>query len=251
MVQLSEAKPFDIARFVFSLALLLFSGVVTCYSIVEQKTSMWKEVPGWASLLIFLFVLWLLGVMEGLQIALVELKRQNPDTYRQTHPAAYRLGQVAGQGDNIERFLMGRQVFVVCLVFFAAKLTTIHGRSETGETDFLFYVPAWVQAVFLETGLLACVVVVIVAQLMPQIVASLYPVQFLELVVMRPAYYACIGLELCGFTHFCWVLAAGMARLFRMKKEAGAVVVQETSTNNKIQEVVTVSSYTNDGVQLP
>ena len=44
MVQLSEAKPFDIARFVFSLALLLFSGVVTCYSIVEQKTSMWKEV---------------------------------------------------------------------------------------------------------------------------------------------------------------------------------------------------------------
>ena len=49
MVQLSEAKPFDIARFVFSLALLLFSGVVTCYSIVEQKTSMWKEVSwGWA-----------------------------------------------------------------------------------------------------------------------------------------------------------------------------------------------------------
>ena len=81
---------------------------------------------------------------------------------------------------------------------------------------------------FLETGLLACVVVVIVAQLMPQIVASLYPVQFLELVVMRPAYYACIGLELCGFTHFCWVLAAGMARLFRMKKEAGTVVVQVT-----------------------
>ena len=36
-------------------------------------------------------------------------------------------------------------MFVVCLVFFAAKLTTIHGRSETGETDFLFYVPAWVQ----------------------------------------------------------------------------------------------------------
>ena len=71
-------------------------------------------------------VLWLLGVMEGLQIALVELKRQNPDTYKQvlvlkqqtianitsreTHPAAYRLGQVAMQGDNIERFLMGRQV---------------------------------------------------------------------------------------------------------------------------------------------
>ena len=109
--------------------LLLFSGVVVCYSIVEQKTSMWKEVPGWASLLIFIFVLWLMWVMdgsdwsvryksapligqvmEGLQIALVELKRQNPETYKETYPRAYSLGQVASQGDNIEKFLMGRQV---------------------------------------------------------------------------------------------------------------------------------------------
>ena len=182
---------------------------------------MWKAVPGWASLLIFIFVLWCLGVMEGLQIALVELKKLNPEYYQTSHPTAFKLGQLACSGDNIERFLMGRQVFVVCSVFFAAKLTTIHGREEDG---FLFYVPPWVQATFLETGLLACVVVVIVAQLMPQIVASLYPVQFLELVVMRPAYYACIGLELCGFTHFCWVLAAGMAKVFRMRPEV--VLVQ-------------------------
>lgn len=179
MVKLSEAKPWDIARFIFSLGLLVFSGVVTCYAILEQKTSMWKAVPGWASLLIFIFVLWLLGVMEGLQIALVELKRQNPDTYKDQYPTAFKLGQKASQGDNIEKFLMGRQVFVVCLVFFAAKLTTIHSKTESG---FLFYVPDWVQAIFLETGLLACVVVVIIAQLMPQIVASLYPVQFLGII---------------------------------------------------------------------
>merc|ERR1712183_1080611 len=192
--------------------LLLFSGVVVCYSIVEQKTSMWKEVPGWASLLIFIFVLWCLGVMEGLQIALVELKKLNPEYYKTSHPTAYKLGQLACKGDNIERFLMGRQVSVVC----AAKLTTIHGRTEEG---FLFYVPPWVQAIFLETGLLACVVVVIVAQLMPQIVASIYPVQFLELLVMRPAYYACIALESTGLTHFCWVLAHCLAWVFRMKEE--------------------------------
>ena len=48
--------------------------------------------------------------MEGLQIALVELKRQNPETYKETYPTAYKLGQAASQGDNIEKFLMGRQV---------------------------------------------------------------------------------------------------------------------------------------------
>ena len=226
--------------------LLIFSGVVTCYSIVEQKTGMWKAVPGWASLLIFIFVLWLLGVMEGLQIALVELKRANPDTYKDIYPTAYKLGQVASRGDNTEKFLMGRQVFVVCLVFFAAKLTTIHGTTD----GFLFPVPDWVQAVFLETGLLACVVVVIVAQLMPQIVASLYPVQFMELVVMRPAYYACIALVFCGITRFCWVLAAGLAFIFRMKKEEGEVVLNlnKKSHSDGKNEPVRIA-YSNEVVQ--
>merc|ERR1712186_136297 len=121
---------------------------------------------------------------------------------------------------------MGRQVFVVCCVFFAAKLTTIHGRDDDG-SEFLFYVPDWVQAVFLETGLLACVVVVIVAQLMPLIVASIYPVQFLELLVMRPAYYACIILESTGLTHFCWVLAYLFSRVFRMKEEHFEIQLQD------------------------
>ena len=235
-----------------SAGLLLFSGVVVCYSILEQKTSMWKEVPGWASLLIFIFVLWCLGVMEGLQIALVELKRLNPEFYQNTHPTAYKLGQIASRGDNIEKFLMGRQVFVVCSVFFAAKLTTIHGRTEEG---FLFYVPAWVQAVFLETGLLACVVVVIVAQLMPQIVASIYPVQFLELLVMRPAYYACIVLESTGLTHFCWVLAYLFSRVFRMKEEHFEIQLQDeskTEKRNAANDNIKISSavYTNNAMEV-
>ena len=57
---------------------------------MEQKTGMWKEVPGWAGLIIFICVLWLLGVMEGLQIALVELKRANPESYKDIYPTAYR-----------------------------------------------------------------------------------------------------------------------------------------------------------------
>ena len=224
MVNVKEATIPDYLRFVFSLCLLIFSGVVTCYAILEQKTSMWKSVPGWASLLIFVLVLFLLGVMEGLQIALVELKRQKPESYKDSYPKAYKLGQYAMKGDNVERFLMGRQVFVVCLVFFAAKLTTIHGTSESG---FLFYVPDWVQALFLETGLLACVVVVIIAQLMPQIVASIYPTQFLELLGMWPAYWACIFLETSGVTHICWVLAWLLSRLFGMKEEISVDQVQK------------------------
>merc|ERR1712038_1507951 len=247
MVNLKESSLLDIVRYIFSLGLLLFSGVVVCYSILEQKTSMWKVIPDWASLLIFIFVLWCLGVMEGLQIALVELKKLNPETYKESHPTAYKLGQLACKGDNIERFLMGRQVFVVCSVFFAAKLTTIHGRDPDG---FLFYVPEWVQKVFLETGLLACVVVVIVAQLMPQIVASIYPVQFLELLVMRPAYWACIALETTGLTHFCWILAFLFSRVFRMKDEQFEIRVEGNDEKRNGNDNIKISSvgYNNEAM---
>ena len=90
---------------------------------------------------------------------------------------------------------MGRQMFVVFIVFFSAKLTTIH--SETGD-DFLFPIPDWFRSVFLETGLLACILVVILAQLMPQIVAAHFPVAFLEYTLCKYGYYACIFLEWTG-----------------------------------------------------
>ena len=125
----------------------------------------------------------------------MELKRQDPQTYRHSYPRAYKLGQAAQKSDNVEKFLMGRQMFVVFIVFFSAKLTTIHSESQA---DFLFPIPDWFRSVFLETGILACVLVVILAQLMPQIVAAHYPVAFLDFSIMKYGYYACIFLEWTG-----------------------------------------------------
>lgn len=73
----------------------------------------------------------------------------------------------------MERFLIGRQVIVASLVYFAAKLTTIY--IEEGE-QFLFHAPKWFRSIFLETGILGCIVLIIIAQLTPQIVAAKYPV---------------------------------------------------------------------------
>lgn len=210
MVALSEARCPDYPRFVYSALLLIFSCVVTFYAIIEQKTNFWHSVPGWAALLLFLLLLFWLGLMEGLQVALVELKRQDPQTYRHSHPRAYKLGQAAQKSDNVEKFLMGRQMFVVFIVFFSAKLTTIHSESQD---DFLFPIPDWFRSVFLETGILACVLVVVLAQLMPQIVAAHYPVAFLEFSIMKYGYYACIFLEWTGIVHITWVISHLLAWL--------------------------------------
>ena len=160
----------------------------------------------------------------------MELKRQDPQTYRHSHPRAYKLGQAASKSDNVEKFLMGRQMFVVFIVFFSAKLTTIHSESQD---DFLFPIPDWFRSVFLETGILACVLVVILAQLMPQIVAAHYPVAFLEFSIMKYGYYACIFLEwtgrveqrkqysteepFLGIVHITWVISHALAWLCGLK----------------------------------
>ena len=70
---------------------------------------------------------------------------------------------------------------------------------------------------------------------------------------MKPAYYACIGLEFCGFTHFCWVLAAGMAWIFRMKKEEGEITVLNGNKANGLHSngITIGKSYANEGVDLP
>lgn len=104
MVNLKKVSPWDHIRFVISTLILLFSLVVTAYAIIMQHTSFWKSVPGYVALIIFIVDLSILGIVEGLQIALVELKRQHPDAYRESHPQAYRLGQVAAHGDNVERY---------------------------------------------------------------------------------------------------------------------------------------------------
>jgi len=213
MVDVTKAKCLDYPKFVLSALLLIFSTVCTTYAIIEKKTSFWDVMPGWAALIVFLLCIFWLGVMEGLQVALVELKRVDARTYRESHPHAYKLGQMANRKDNVERFLMGRQMFVVFIVFFAAKLTTIHSKTDD---DFLFPIPDWFRSVFLETGILACVLLVIVAQLMPQIIAAKHPVAFLEFWIMRPGYYACIFLESTGITHITWVISYCLARICGM-----------------------------------
>jgi len=214
-VKLSEIKCLDYPRFLVSALLLIFSCVCTFYAIIEQKTGFWHSIPGWAALLLFFALLFWLGLMEGLQVALVELKRQNPETYRYSHPHAFKLGQVAAKSDNVEKFLMGRQMFVVFIVFFSAKLTTIH--SETGD-DFLFPIPDWFRSVFLETGLLG-ILVVVLAQLMPQIVAAHFPVAFLEFTLCKYGYYACIFLEWTGTVHITWVISACLAWMLGLKED--------------------------------
>jgi len=245
MVELRDSKPLDYVRYVFSFLLLIFSTVITFYAIIEGRTNFWSSVPGVAALFLFIFDMIILGIVEGLQIALVELKRQHPSTYKLSHPRAYELGKIAGSSDNTERFLMGRQVFVVFLVFFIAKLSAVN--LENLETDFLFPVPQWLYVSLLETGFLTCVIVVIIAQLMPQIIASKFPVHFLNLRIMYYAYWICVWVEMTGITHSCWVISHYIGKLAGMKSDGGELSAKsETDIPDDLKTIENVFNQSED-----
>ena len=100
---------------------------------------------------------------------------------------------------------------------------------------------------------------VVVAQLTPQIVASIYPVrstlatnpsqvQFMQLIVSMPAYWACIALETTGITHFTWVLSDLSSRLgIRNMKEEVVEINRNSVAMDVRRKGVQNSGYTQDG----
>ena len=111
MVKIADVGRLDQAKFVFSGLLLILSIALTFYAMLQQVTTFWKIVPGWATLILLLVLLFWLGVVEGLMLSLVELKKLGTDSYvKTTHPNVHSVMKTINKGDNLERFLMGRQV---------------------------------------------------------------------------------------------------------------------------------------------
>merc|ERR1719201_404707 len=157
---------------IFTLAALIF--ILVC--IFAEKSAL----PGNGLLLVFVFFLgvYLLALNEGLQIAIL-------------------------QGNRLQWWLGGRQFFVICSVFVVAQVTTFNDMkywpwaeqfwdtpvttplapnattvaAGTGDGE----IPNWFRVAVLQTGVLGALVVVIIGQLVPQLVAVPCPILFFSL----------------------------------------------------------------------
>lgn len=201
-------------RTVLSFCICLFSIIVVTVAFVHEKNLFWKQVPFPVQQIILVVDLLLLAALEGVQISLVVLKAFPAEAYRYTHPRSYRVGQIIFKGFNFEKFLMGRQILVVVCVFLAARLTT------QKDMDYLFggRIPSWFQAALMAPGFLGVAIVATFSQLTPQIVASAYPVEFLE---MMPGALGlckvCLWVEGSGIVHLNYKVADFFVWIFRIK----------------------------------
>eukprot|EP01083_Nonionella_stella_P033806 92504_1 len=196
----------DIIRLTFSILLLIFSIISVFHAIWTSTTTLPEETfPVWSQYVCLVIALFVLGVLEGLQISVVELAHKDPNNYRKHHPRAADLLEFENKGRNVERFLMGRQVLVVFTVFIAARITTFNG--------FWAEVPDTLIHSLMFSGFLGVILVVVLAQLTPQVLAAAYPVEFLNLFGMNIGFWACLIVEATGLVHAVWFLCVTVRKL--------------------------------------
>jgi len=200
----------DWVRYVFSTIITLTSIGIIFYSIGKN----YAALPGHPVMhyILLIFVIILLAYLEGLQIAILALERTSPSTFRHKNRAfvSHTLA-MDNNGHNVQRFLVGRQFFVVFVVFLCAQLTTYKDLAD----DFT-WMPEWLFVALIQTGLPGALIVLAFGQLMPQLIATTNPITFMNLPGTWSVIQLCLVFETFGVTHFSWVLSAFVRFVFTM-----------------------------------
>merc|ERR1719188_2785323 len=85
-------------------------------SFFDNNTTLSQKSP-WIAFFIFWPALYWLSMVEGGQASLVGLPPVDMQLYQKSHPKTYDIMKVVNKGDNLDRYLMGRQFLVLALVF--------------------------------------------------------------------------------------------------------------------------------------
>ena len=155
-------------KYLYSVALLLFSVTIVMTAIFTEQTNATDDmnVPPGVAFVVFWFLIVWLAMMEGGQGALVGLQPIDKALYAESHPRALQNTQLSHKGDNMERFIVGRQFLVVLVVFVTNMMaSSIEDASVLNLNDGL-------TKVFLESGVAVILTTIMLGQLMAQVNAA-------------------------------------------------------------------------------
>ena len=153
-------------------------------------------------------------MMEGMQIAAFRLLKMSQEELSQ-HSVAAANCELMFSGQNLQAFLIGRQIFVASLMFIVARVATI--EIEDNE-DNIFGVGNGLQR-FLDTGLLGAVVLTIIGSLAWRIIASTFPLGFMSNPVVYVLIRICLILEGTGLASSAWLLALAIKKIVNLNPD--------------------------------
>lgn len=196
-------------KFTYSSCLIAFALVLVTAGIFTKQTVATGERninPIVAYVAFWLLIAWL-AVMEGGQGAIVGLQSVDPALYVETHPCAVDINKLAHKGDNIERFIIGRQFLVVLVVFVTNMMASfVVNASVLG-------LPTVVCTIFLSSNLAVIIVTVVFGQLISQVNAAHCMLDFINNYFMLFTTYASLAVEMSGFLHSVFLVQILFSRI--------------------------------------
>ena len=221
----SGVKPGKLFRDVYSTILLIFSTVIVMGLIFTGQTKVSNEVhPALAFCVIWIAIIWL-SMVEGGQASLVGLPPVDMNLYKDSHPTAHKIMAVVNTGDNIDRYLMGRQFMVLALVF----VEHICGAPITSGIQ-VFGMPEWVTSVFLDSGLALFFMTAMIGKISAQVNASRCMLDYVNNYFAYFTLQVSMLVEASGLLHCCYVVQMFFAYAAGQpleSKEASRTVVQD------------------------
>jgi len=209
-------------REVYSTALLLFCTVLIMAAIFTEQTNLSEVHPALAFVLLVLALIWL-SMVEGSQASLVGLPPVNANLFKESHETTYKIMQIINKGDNLDRYLMGRQFLVLALVFVENLCgDPIEGAQVLG-------MPDAVLAVFLGSGIALFFMTSMFAKISAQVNASRCMLDYVNNWFAVFTLYVSMIIEVSGLLHVCYIVQMffGWA--------AGSPIVSKDAPPTKVQ----------------
>lgn len=189
--------PIKSVKTLCSLALLCFSTVITISLIFNRNTELSRVSPWLALFVLWGVIIWL-AMMEGQQACLVGLTGVVDHlVYKDSHPIAYKNTQLAHRGENLNRYVSGRQLMVLLSVF----VINLCGAPLPNSQDDAFGLPQIVQEIFLSSGVAIILMTCLIGQLPPQINASHCQIDFINNYFALFTLYTALVIEFSGVMH--------------------------------------------------
>ena len=208
-----KITPLTLVKYTISVGLLIFSVIIIMAAIFNEETKLSADVSPWLAVVVFWGAIFWLTMIEGQQASLVGLPPVDFDLYKDSHPLTYKNTSLAFKGDNLDRYLMGRQ-FMVLLVVFVINMC----GSPNADAD-IFGLPDIVIQIFLGTGIAMILTTCMIGQLATQVNASHCMIDYINNYFALFTLYVAMTIEFTGIMHSSYLIQNVLAALSGKRHE--------------------------------
>jgi hypothetical protein len=203
-----KITPLVIVKYIGSIGILIFSIILVGALMFTGNTRVSNETNPWVCLIVCILAITWLTMIEGQQASLVGLPPVDPVLYKDSHPVTYKNGALAFKGDNLDRYLMGRQFMVLMVVFVVNQC----GQPLNPKVDVLG-MPDGVKFVFLDIGLGMIVFTCVLGQLWSQVIATHSMIDYINNYFALFTLYTAMCVEFSGIMHSAYLIQYAMAAI--------------------------------------